>query len=262
MQEKKKLYFKNWQRARREKETAEETTRRKEKDRNSKRQRRGAESENEKRARREHDAESKRRKRKKIQLSRSSKQTAKNAQADGFQQESQCISKDLICRICRVAKVDSHYIPCGHSFSCLTCAKKWFLNSSSNCPFCNQEVKVLTAWESKKRIIIPSRKQRCEDDVEPAQFDSKEFSIECCVVCGKEESKEDMSVCPFCDCFTHEECETKHNCQSESEHSSSDSEFAASCSASALCADAEDNEEPARKKRKLTFQNFNNLLFQ
>ena len=223
-----KQYLKDWQRKRREKETIEETAKRRKDDRMRKSQKRKQETiaakqkrlnsnrtriaQKRKRAREEKRAEKKRKRRKQEQKKENQEQLAALKQKD-------------VCGICRVEMVNCYYSPCGHMYCCLSCAKKWFFNCSSKCPLCNQEVKVLTALVDKTRMMIPSKQQRCEDDIELMTLEAEDARMDCCVVCGQEASQEDMINCGFCEGSLHEECQSQHTCESEGEEPSSDSEY-------------------------------------
>ena len=252
-EDKNKRKLKNAERIRQKRkfETPEEKKKRQKENWERKKQKCKNESEEETKARRRKEAKNRKQRRKEKKKQQNIASAEKQQHTARAKNKSKAVQKDVTCGICKVAKVDSYVAPCGHSYSCLSCAKHWLLNTASTCPFCNQEVKVLTAWSTKERIIIAPKKQGCEEDIDMMEVEDEAFVIDHCNVCGEGENKENMHECHFCEEFMHEECQNQHDCESENENSTSDSEFLMQYSEGESCSDADASTEPPRKKRKL-----------
>ena len=247
-EDKKKRKLKDAERVKRKRkfETLEEKKKRQKANLERKKQKCKNETEEETKARRRTEAKNQKKRRKLKKKKKNNASTEKQSLASRDKNQSNPLPKDVICVICKVAKLDSYVLPCGHSHSCFSCAKHWLLNMRSTCPFCKQEVKVLTAWNTKERTIIAPKGPSCDEDIDLMEVEDESVVIDHCTVCGEEESKENMIECHFCEEFMHEECERQHDCESDSENFTTDSEFSESCF------DAESFTESPRKKRKLS----------
>ena len=224
-------------RQKRKEETFEQTQKRKAKDNERKKQKKRSETEEQKTNRRKRFASYQSQRRNDKKKRENIVEIAKQSQSNAHKNEPKGTSETTSCMICGTAEINAFLSPCGHRRFCVECIQTW-LNIASNCPICRQEVNVLTNCNNRKRTMIPPKRQRYEESDGSSIFLQSE--AEHCFVCGEEESIENMTECHFCECVMHFECEVRHNCESESEDTHSDSVFEVDYSA-----------EPAGKRRKL-----------